>query len=618
VHGHVALGYVRAASARAFGAALTRQAGTAARTGLLFGNLASIGLAAPAGGPGGATGEGHLRTVRIFVTGLNGKPDPNAGIFLTNTDDARLTPNGGAVADVNGVGTVRAPAGHYSVNVGFSDGPVTKPTSLHIVQVNDFTVPTGAKVTTVRVHETSATARVALTHTPRPVTGLQAILAYDRVSAKGPAGGVVYIVFGASHFPVFVSPQPAAKVGKLFYLAWWSATGAAHGRYGYQVAPFAGDTIPAHQVVSVQPSQVATVVNQVSADPASGGGIGDINSSPYAPALFVGERSSSEPVLRYPLAVTGISVGLPAPTPGAFTSYLVGPSGEPWALGVITPGKTGMVLQSDLRTFPAGHTATVSWAHGPLAPRLGQHTSPWICQACVAGHTLTLAFSPVADSDPGHFVPVQQDMPTPTSHFLLLRNGQTLISANGAFGAVAHNLPAGPATYRAVLTDDLPHRPGISQSTRTTTDLTIHYTGHGAVLPARDTCPGKSTVTSCQILPALALNYQLATNDLNTSTSHTQVLHLQAGHASYDGRGSTATITSAQVSVSFDGGKTWHTAHLTGTAGTYTATWPNPAAGPGVIPTLRVTATDSAGNTITQTVTSAYTLGTAGSGTTTR
>jgi hypothetical protein len=618
VHGHVALGYLPAASARTFGAALARQARTAARTGVLFGNLAGVSLAAPGGWPVAAPAGGHLHTVRVLLTGLTGRPDSRAGIFVTDTDDARLTPDGGFVAPIHGVGTFKAPPGHYSLNVGFTDGPVRNPASLHVVEVNDITVPTASPVTTVRVRETSATTRVALTHTPRPVAGQDAVLVYNRVSVKGPAGGVDYVLFGVDHHQVFVNPQPAAKVGKLQYLAWWSAPGPARGHYGYQVAAFAGDTIPAHQRVSVQPSQVATVVNQASADPASGGGAGGINFSPYAPGLYTGQHTSTEPALRYPLTVTGISAGFAAPVPGTFTSYLVGPPGEPWALGADIPGKSGdTFLSSDLRTFPARHTATVTWAHGPLAPRLGQHTSPWICQACVAGHTLTLVFSPAADSDPGHFVPFPQDMPNPTSHFTVQRNGHTLISATGTFGAVIRNLPATPATYRAVLTDDLSHLPGISQSTHTITELTIHYPGHGAALPGRDTCPGRSPATPCQILPVPTLNYELATNDLNTSTSHTQVLHLQAGHASYDGQGSTATITSAQVSVSFNGGRTWHTAHLTGTAGTYTATWPNSAARPGVTPTLKVTATDSAGNTITQTITNAYTLGTTRSSTTT-
>lgn len=106
---------------------------------------------------------------------------------------------------------------------------------------------------------------------------------------------------------------------------------------------------------------------------------------------------------------------------------------------------------------------------------------------------------------------------------------------------------------------------GITQSTKTHTDVTIPYSGQtdpSMTLPAGVDCSPADTADTpsapCQILPALTLNYQLNGLDAkNTSHSPIQNLVLHAGHLSYGGVGSRARIDSAQVSVSFDNGATW-------------------------------------------------------------
>jgi hypothetical protein len=87
-----------------------------------------------------------------------------------------------------------------------------------------------------------------------------------------------------------------------------------------------------------------------------------------------------------------------------------------------------------------------------------------------------------------------------------------------------------------------------------------------------------------------------------------QVLNLGVGHVSYDGQGSRAPIKTASVQVSFDAGTTWQQAAVAGAAGNYVALWPNK---PGTSPSIRVTATDANGGAITQTITNAYTVGSA-------
>jgi hypothetical protein len=161
---------------------------------------------------------------------------------------------------------------------------------------------------------------------------------------------------------------------------------------------------------------------------------------------------------------------------------------------------------------------------------------------------------------------------------------------------------------------DLSADNNFSQSTKTHTEVTVKYspTATGSPLPATDFCQGGTPTTPCQILPALTLDYQLAADESNTSHSPVQTMGLQVGHVTYNGIGSRSPITSATVSVSFDNGTTWHPAAVVGFAGHYVALWHNPASGGS--PELRVTATDAAGDAITQTITNAYTIGNVGAG----
>jgi hypothetical protein len=61
------------------------------------------------------------------------------------------------------------------------------------------------------------------------------------------------------------------------------------------------------------------------------------------------------------------------------------------------------------------------------------------------------------------------------------------------------------------------------------------------------------------------------------------------------------------VQVSFDNGATWKSVPAIGFDGNYVALWANPKAG--ASPSIKVTATDANGGSITQTVTNAYTVG---------
>jgi hypothetical protein len=608
VRGETARGYLTAASGRLFAAALARQDGTdtlrghLTHAGRLFGGLTGMNLAAP-GAPAPARPDYPLHTLRLTVTDLADQPANNVSVVLMNTDDIRREQ--AVVPVAGGVARVAVPAGDYCLFALFTDFTAAgQVTAFRYVVRNDFRVSATAAGTTVAVAERSATSPISVA-VPRPAAAKEMETLFYRASAAGGALGTGLTTTPPYLLPLYISPQPAAKVGRLRYLERWSGA-APHGGYWYDTA-FASRDIPASEHFVVQPSQVATVREHFFADPAA---------HRFAVPLWADDPCDLATLCGGHSPATAL-VTLSSPQvvhmPGNFTLYVRTANGDPWVQYVQTPNYT--ILVADSHPFTAGHTYSLEWAHGPLAPGLGQHTGPWQCQACTAGRTLSLSFSGLGDSDPGHFtLPIQQLRlfqvpPKASSHFTLYRDGTSLVSSSGTTGAVVHGIPARPSAYRAVLDVSLAGVRGFSQSTRTHTDLTVRYVpGAGAALPAGDVCSGQSAAAPCRILPALTLGYQLATGQDNTSSAAEQVLHLRVGHVSYDGAGSRAPVRSAAVWVSFDGGRSWRRATVTGSGGTYTATWPNPASAQATSPEIKVTASDAIGGSITQTITNAYTI----------
>ena len=99
----------------------------------------------------------------------------------------------------------------------------------------------------------------------------------------------------------------------------------------------------------------------------------------------------------------------------------------------------------------------------------------------------------------------------------------------------------------------------------------------------------------------MTIEYAVAHLSLSEATQPgPQAIHLSVGHLQLV---KPIKVIRAAVSVSFDGGKTWHPAHVTGRAGNYTATFTAPA---GVKVSLRTSAADAAGGSIAETITNAY------------
>ena len=530
-----------------------------------------------------------LHILQIDATDLSGAPVSNAFAVLINTDAVASVDTYVPIAD--GIARVAVPAGNYFAFLDFKEfddqGNVT---AVRYVTVNDFSVA-ATGVTTITAAESSANVPFAIS-TPRPSTQDVADTLWHRQDAAGNTATFDSFDPGSGP-PQFFNAQPAARVGKLRFTEQWGGVGPATGaQYRYDLA-YGYDDLPASQTHTVTPADVATVHQVFYSDPAATSG------SSFLSGL--GENNNEIGGALYS---------------GDLTQYLGTADGGQWTQTAYA-NNFGSMEFSDVHTFVAGHRYRIEWGHGPQAPNVGKHNGiqSFTCAACASSGGVSLRFGIFGDSEPDHVGFPFFDFAL--THYTLYIDGTVVSDANNIIGTqVGPPAATAPTTYREVYDTNRAGNSDVSQSTATHTDVSFVYDPQadpGPVLPSDTLCGFGGTVgSSCHILPVLSLSYHLATDTANTSGAPVQALVLNVSHLSYDGLGSRAAIKSAAVSVSFDGGKTWQPATVFGLAGTYVALWQNPKSAVGTSPTIKVTATDAAGGSITQTTTNAYTIAAAG------
>jgi hypothetical protein len=537
-----------------------------------------------------------LHILQVNTVDGTGAPS-DIPVILMNTDNVRSF--SAQLFSYQGIARVAVPAGNYAaIGLDFLFDPQANTERINLVSEDGITVPATGTVPPATVDERTATSPVSVT-TQKPATQVGGYVQLIRVDANGLGSGLT--LFSGGGAQMYVSPEAKPATGSLDYVVNWvgqSPTTAATP-YRYNLAEIA-DHIDANQSYAPADSSLATLRHTINLDPYYGSNeptIGSAFPTPFGWALS-GIPVAGDSITEY---VTG---GLPW-----FSEMSL-----PFVINPANPVFAFAVLDDDLAQVSAGQTVAHTWAHAPMAPNFGQHpattTNFYGCQACVGAGGMNVTLGMLGDSNPDT---TGLDF-SAAGASQLYWNGQLVSSDTNRFGYVLQNVPSGPATVRAVFDYDRTAS-GITQSTKTHTDVTIPYSGQtdpSAALPSGTACiPAQLAGTPsapCQVLPALTLNYQLnALTNANTSHSPVQNLVLRVGHLSYGGVGSTAHIDSARVSVSFDNGATWQDVPTRGANGTYNAHWSNPA--PGSPVELRVTASDCLGGSITQTVTNPYTVG---------
>ncbi|WP_370348069.1 hypothetical protein [Catenulispora sp. EB89] len=602
VAGQTATGYLTPASGAAFAAALRQQIAADKAAGRIVGSGGLLGLAsmrlAGVGTP--VTPAYPMRILQINAVGTDGAA-LDSYVTVINTDDSRIMTLSEPIE--NGVARIALPAGNYAAYMSdYSYDSIGDITADAQVAVNDFAVPASGDVPALTLDARTATAPVSIT-TQQPSTPQDSMQRIVRTPAQGPAVvlGEFFIYTGTT--PITVSPQPTAKVGKFLIDTFESASGpvgatADQSQYQY-FTDFTSDHIDADQTHHLADRDLAAETEDIASDPALAGTTRGVDAAPVDP----GAGDAFMFGTSMPLKSTSYF------TPGRWVTGVSGPwASAPGGLG-------GLGLQSGAKTYYAGQVSEHTWGKAPSAPVFGRYPEAAAdedCQACVGAGNMDLEFDDTGDSNPDTIGAGIGD--TTTAAFYV--NGQQVSQPPGPFQAPAIILPnigTGPATIRAVL--DAARPAGATQSTKTHTDVTFQYTGKTdawSTLPDGNYCPAARAAgqpsAPCQIMPVLTVGYKYGgLSQTNVSTGRNQVLVLDIGHHSFGGHGSLAPVVSARVSVSFDGGTSWQDVPTLGAVGHYVAQWCNPAPGSSV--TVRVTATDAIGGSITQTVTNPYTVG---------
>jgi YVTN family beta-propeller protein len=598
-------GYLTAAGARTFGVALGRQfaadhaRGSYGQDGMFVGGV-SVGLAgAPARAAVPSRSPGFvMRTLTIRGINLAGRPDTGDSVLVMNADNSRLFADPIESENVfdHGIAKFSVPAGHYWA-IGLFSNLYPGLHEAVLPQVNVL------RNTAVTMDARKAKDRLRMV-TPRPAVQHFAALTLRHSTPAGPAEAVE-IATEQNPIPIFVTPttrRPTAGTLQVFPVE--QLAPQFPGTPYIYVLAFRNTSglIPQLRYV-VRTAQLAAVHARYYARPH---GFGDY----YQDAFFPRQNTDVAPGF---LGETGLQFSLPAPR--EITEYLTAGPGVLWTGFYFLPG-SGLGGQFDgWRAFRQGGRVTQNWNAYPLHEGYNvdltgaANPSPWVPSASRAGDTLTLDVTPYSDNTPGHLAP--GDTAASTGHYSISEGGKTLaagqprsrIGFNGEFDTHVTLSPR-PGTVTFALSVALPGRFGRRLSPASQTVWTWRSAREpGAMLPPGWTCEPnfRKPVRACAAEPMMTLNYGMAGLALDglTPPGH-QTLHLTAGHLQL---AKAAAVTGASVLVSFDGGKVWHPAQLSGRAGQYSAVFTAPA---GATVTLRAHAADAAGGTITETIPSAY------------
>jgi hypothetical protein len=607
--GGTARGYLTAASAATFGAALARQfladhaRGSYGADGM-FANGVAIGLPGKAAA---AAARPHfvMHTLTVTGTDLAGQPDTGDLVSVFNVDNLLKFGDPLETTNVFDDGSVKfsVPAGHYMALGIFFDISGTTVTGFRTVTLPQFTV---AADTTVAVDEPTATDQVQMV-TPQPTVTQDATLTIYRATGNG---DLIEDGFDAGNVPLWTNETTLAPtVGTLqtAVTGYLTSPKGASPRADYNLV-FAGTGgVIGSQRYVVTPANTATISSGYFQD---GGSIGGWEPLGIFGFQAVGLISSD----IFPF-------GLPQSLDQNFSA---GPS-LVWVNEYFQLFSTLSGGQTDsARTFSPGQTATQNWNAYPLHPgpdvNLVGAANPFLelPSASRAGNTLTLVVTPFSDNTLGHtgsgFSPgIFGSVGSFSGSYLLRENGKKIAGGNAATLAegspslfLQANLGGKPGVIRFVLTATRTGRL-YHLSTTSRTVWTWHTARRpGASLPAGWICINGTQ--RCAVQPMMTLLYDVSGMAVDgVAPPGQQQLQLTVGRLQH---APASRITGATVAVSVNGGTTWQPATVTAVkgdgevgGGLFNVTFTAP---PGAFVSLRVNATDAAGDQINETISRGY------------
>ncbi len=590
-----ASGYLTAQSARAFGAALARQfrAGHATgnyRSASLFGG-ATISLAGVAV-PQPVQPAYPMHTVTVTATNERGKPDSGDEVLLINADNAQIFGDPDEAFNIFDHGSAKysLPAGHYWAVADFFQ-VLKRSFSQRMVVLPQFTVGSGKS--TVPLAAKSANSEVQIS-TPRPASNDLDFWTVVRFGLHHNLSATGTLTFGS---PLWISPttkKPSSGSIQSSLTAQLASPKHVKGvPYAYSL-DFIGPmgVIPTQHWVA-SPATLATVTNRYYLD---------AKSSAFW-ATGGGDLLQLE---------TGTLTGAIStfPVPGLQTQYLTGSKSIAWQTQFFSFNGAGQV--DSFHTLVADKNATETWNQYPLHVQpevqllsgpLGA-ALPQVPSAFAADNYLWLIAAPFSDNDSqyghigGNFA---------NASFTVTDNGHRL--ARGRYDEFLRvKLPAAQASsVIAFHLQATASNPLTQLSPATNTTWTMHLNTSQVKIPNSWVCASAdfSLIRHCAIQPLLALDYQVQGLALTgVDPSGPQRVDVTVGHIAL---ANASAITSVSAQVSWDQGLFWQSAAVTRTgAGQYAVSFNPP---PGVDVSLKLTATDAAGNSVSETITNAYAVG---------
>jgi hypothetical protein len=602
-NGSTADGYIDRGGALQFGQALVAQVKADAAAGWpagagIFAGLTGFRYAGPTATPP-ATPKFPMFTLRILATGLDGQPAGFAFVTPVNVDDARKYQSFFAPQIVAGEARISLPAGNYGFNIETFDFSTDQFVDV-FVNISDYKLTTAQTLT---ADFRTATKDVAV-DTPRPAVTDDFDLTWMRGDSLG--SSFTLSLGEGDNTKALVDPGLPAKVGVLNWSNGFHRV-SGDGSYTYDLRFGSEGSIPSNLHYAVTDADLATVEARYHVDP----GIVPPQQSDKA-------RFSSLPWFGFAFASS-----LPVQPGTARTEYVHARPDITW--GGDYPAWIGFDFTDDnfffefaneffdpARVYQPRTSLTEEWGKAPVAPGLDTDVLGagfFNCPACRDGDTLKLNVQ-LNDSTPGHFefFDFPQDTPfgpvTATERIQLFAGSTKL--ADSAEGSGVLQVPVGPdaATYRLV--NDTTHiAPWTTLSTATHTEWTFGSAHPNATTaPANWLCGAFEPPTgNCAVLPLLTLRYAAPVDLTNTATGGATHLGLRIAPTQH---APAAAVTSVTADVSFDHGRTWTAATVTGSGTGYDAAFTAPATG---TVSTRVTAHDANGGAVTQTITDAYALG---------
>ncbi|WP_344319530.1 hypothetical protein, partial [Actinocatenispora thailandica] len=522
-----------------------------------------------------------MHTLTVRLTPPAGQTVLGMAVLVTDADDSR------AYSRYLPIGTddyakISVPAGHYlmvgnAVTADASGGFGAE----YLPIAADYAVTGDDQTVTLDANRATATAGFTTPDDSTLVSVGMDVAVTDGVHEAPP--GIAYSY--AAEDQVLVQPTARPVHGVLELDAYEHRTGAAGDDYHLTAEWLHG--VPADLHRAPGRGEFATVLDTVPGDGSAGG-------------VSYG-RGPVYPDLRGAMEID------PPVTATRHVDHLYGPADVRWVASVYrtvdAATGTGDGMDSTPERYRAGHRYRVGW----FAPALGSGFAagtpfphPYAV-ACRTAGQLSLSLAGELDADPDHAGWVSAGDRTGYERVTVTADGTPVADVADSDGLTAA-VPAAAHRYRI---EQTLHRSALGFRTAGTvhTVYTVASAADaGAPLPAGWTCDAAGADPT--VLPLLALTAPLPVSADGTVPAGPVRFVVTVRHLP----GVTAVPATGVTAATSIAGGGYRPAPVTALGhGRYRVTLP--AAGSGTVVSVRLTATDAAGSTLTRTITDAYRVG---------